>query len=1379
MQIDGIHLKDSLLNHVNLFSLVMKRIKSIISLTLAACYIVILTAQNGLGLKIGDYNAPYSYSLNPALSFGNPSQRIYINWWGAAVNLENNFMQYNAPFRLGAWTSEDYPKEYQDINGNLSFEQDWLPVNTSKDVFRLNYLSEVYGPSFWVPVGDIGVFGFGMKEVSGFSVNGLNGTFGGILRYGQSHLNKNAGKTINQNEFSINTEKYQEFVFNWAGYAPHDGENVFKWGLSGKILVGMGMAHLGSDNLNFRVSNDAQSIEINQFNGRLYRSATGNLSTLTNPMGMSFDFIEGVGLGMDVGMVYEHRPMGGRDKRWGSAWSKPDGFCKYERRQKYDWKFGVSLTDIGFVNYEGNSTEIVSTSNQSWGVNPNILQSVQNSSNEDRLASIENTLFQSLGAVDQDFFNSINSFTPAALNVQWDQYMGGKLHVGAYWTQNLKRRNSVGLRRASYLSVSPRWQTENFEYGFPVTLANDYTTLHVGAYARFGPVIIGSDNLVGLNEYIQNSKYTGGSFYFGVRSKIGGCDKRTERFTYLQKEMFYDTIREVDTQQVRIVTINRDTIRETKNETVKINDPEAPNAESEIALKELSDKNNQLNDTIAYLKNILNESQRKCAKNEARILALSKKCEDEQERLKAQAEITAKELKNKEDQIDKWKLAYQEALKSSSDDEAKKCQNIILELESQKKDLEEQLNKAQTRYNELKAQSDELRKKCNDEKEAQQLYIDKLTKELAQLKKEKAQITAEKEILKDQVERLTLVSPDKPCDEQVKAIEEELSLEKKRNAEITAESDDLKSKNKNLSDENTALKDKLKKSEITADEIEEKYADVLKDFQREQNKNKICDDQKDSLLTVILNQKKEAERWKSKFEELRKRVALKDCGPLEAENNTLRDKVLDLENKLSEVKKEKSKITAELDNEKASSRKSFTVFEQKLKELNEKIEKLQSELAVSKEELDQCKKNQSKIQASSGNSNVLRDSIDLLKAKNASLNSENDKLAKLLQSCTRAKEEQTEKAKITAAEITKKDAEIKKWKEAYEKSQETQNKSTSDECKQTILELESQKKDLERQLNDAQSRISTLETKINGLIDSCSKQKSAIQSQIDVLKKQLSSKDAEINKWKTAYEESTASSQNNSAQECKAIILELEAQKKTLEQQLIDAQSKAEDFETKLNACKADCDKQTKELQSKIKAIQSELDNCKKSTSSASSNDAKIAQLRDSLTLATSEKRKLSEELNTIQKELNTLKSKITASSQGDDALKNEVNRLNEVLSTKEKSILASEASNKKCNDELAKIKTELEKVKGEKQSVSDDYEALKSQIVTMDADMAKLGEIIKTNNTELSNLRAEIEQLQIQLKDCNAKLKAKESSEKSEEGEGSEESEEPTDPGN
>lgn len=62
-----------------------------------------------------------------------------------------------------------------------------------------------------------------------------------------------------------------------------------------------------------------------------------------------------------------------------------------------------------------------------------------------------------------------------------------------------------------------------------------------------------------------------------------------------------------------------------------------------------------------------------------------------------------------------------------------------------------------------------------------------------------------------------------------------------------------------------------------------------------------------------------------------------------------------------------------------------------------------------------------------------------------------------------------------------------------------------------------------------------------------------------------------------------------------------------------------------------------------------------------------------------------------------------------------------------------------------------------------------------MDADMAKLGEIIKTNNTESSNLRDKIDGLQNKLKSCNEELKTlKGTSEETPEPE-----EEVEDPGN
>ena len=151
----------------------MKRILSILLSCFALCASP-LKSQHAMGLVVGDYNSPYSYSLNPALSRTNPSNRAYINWWGASVSLENNFMVYAAPFRLGAWINDSYPAQYADINGSLAFQQNWLPLNNAVD-FKLNYLSEVNGPSIFIPIDDVGTFGFGVKEVSGFSVNGVNG----------------------------------------------------------------------------------------------------------------------------------------------------------------------------------------------------------------------------------------------------------------------------------------------------------------------------------------------------------------------------------------------------------------------------------------------------------------------------------------------------------------------------------------------------------------------------------------------------------------------------------------------------------------------------------------------------------------------------------------------------------------------------------------------------------------------------------------------------------------------------------------------------------------------------------------------------------------------------------------------------------------------------------------------------------------------------------------------------------------------------------------------------------------------------------------------------------------------------------------------------
>ena len=1071
----------------------MKRILSI----LFGCYAFFaapLTAQHSMGLVVGDFNSPYSYSLNPALSRTNPSNRAYINWWGASVSLENNFMKYNAPFRLGAWVNETYPAQYADINGSLAFQQGWLPVELV-DNFKMNYLSEVNGPSFFIPIDEIGTFGFGVKEVSGFSVNGVNGDFGGILRYGLPQLEKNAGKTINQNEFSINTEKYQEWFMNFAGIAQSDGVNVWKWGTTAKFLIGMGMAHLGSDNLNFTVANDAKSIDINQFNGRLYRSSFGSMNTLSRPLGMSFDFIEGAGMGIDLGVVYEKRPNGAKKVI-------STNFCDRESFQQYNWKFGASLTDIGFISYWGDGSRIVSAANSTWVVDPKIMQNTQNSG-DDRLSDLDNRLFADLGAEE---ITDIFSTTPMALNLQFDKYLGGNIHMGAYWTQNLKRANSIGLRRASYLNITPRYQTEQFEYGFPITIANDYTALHMGMYGRLGPVIIGTDNIAGLGQYINNGPFSGGSFYFGVRSKIGGCDKRTKRYSYIQKETFYDTLIQRDTQQIKIVKVERDTIIETKKETTTIKD-ETKN-ESAIALEaekkkwqlQLDEKDKE----IITLKGEAQKAQKECTDRLAIWKQDAEKCKKAQSDIEAQikkkeAEIALKEKAWSDERARLIRLASEKnpglpKVDTIKIDCAPEINKAKAEIELAKADR----NKAIIELEEAKKAGIVLEKKCDEEKKRLQDYLDKLQAEIALLKKAKSDIEAENKILKDQVDRLSGEALKQPCDVKIAECETRLGNEVRKNAQITVELEKEKAKSRNAQIAAEAAENKAKAAAIQAADANNEAQKWKSAHDQIQLAKKICDETNKSKDAEIAALKAQMAVIKAENENLKK-SANTDMSKAPAEDCTpYKTKAAGLEAELAAVKSQL-----------AASQVRVTVLESEVADLKKKIgaaigtqedctpyktklASLEAEIAKLKASQEDCGPYKTKITA-------LEAEIAKLKAAQITLQGEKSKVEIAL--------EEAKKSSVDVKTYTDEIAKLKAQIAALEKE-----KASAGDCSECDKALA----DSKAALAAAEAKVSELEAKL-----AAGDKSAELTAEINRLKEEIKKKDNQINGCKLISDKCT------------------------------------------------------------------------------------------------------------------------------------------------------------------------------------------------------------------------------------------------------------------
>ena len=671
-----------------------------------------LFAQQPLGLVVGDLNTPYSVFMNPANVASNYSKRVYVNWWGTSLDAQSSF--------ANSWKRE---------SSSIRMDQSWMP-KTENQNWSLNYLNETYGPSMFFMADNKVGFGLGIKGVSGFNFQGVNPDLGNILRYGRSEWDKKIGGTIkNQTPFAFNTDKYQEYFFSFGSYAgdanARKGASAFKWGATTKLLIGMGAAHLSASSLDLQYKGN-NNLQVNQLYGAyMFTDAQSASSTMNAPLGLKFGSMSGVGAGFDLGFMYEIRPGMKMDL---SSFSG----CERELQRTYKVKFGASLTDVGFIAYDGTRYQMGVTNGiykmdsafaigQIYGVN-----SVNHSPNAfDQIG----TAAEKVGA---NPLRSFTTYTPMAFNMQMD-IRSGKWHLGGYLVHSLKPVDMPGLRRSSSLSFVPRFQGERFEYGMPISLANDYTEVQVGGFVRFGPIIIGSNNLWGLGNFMRNTGTQGASFYIGFRSKIGDCNRYTDEYDkiYIDSAVVTDSLKADEEILERIVhdtvvKIVRDTIIKTEIKTV---------------IKR---------DTIVVNKNIptpINPASQKALND----------CKNREEALKRQlADIQLKEVE--------------------ASNKAKNCETDLVKWKGD--------------YDRLKAEDDRIRL----ELDRARFENDKLKNEnaLADAKKQIDLLNAEKKRLEDQLKSVAITEDCTPYKNKIAQLEQLLAAERNKSAGLTSELEALK-----------------------------------------------------------------------------------------------------------------------------------------------------------------------------------------------------------------------------------------------------------------------------------------------------------------------------------------------------------------------------------------------------------------------------------------------------------------------------------------------------------------------------------------------------------------------------------------------------------
>ncbi|MEY5035316.1 MAG: hypothetical protein RLZZ110_333 [Bacteroidota bacterium] len=751
-------------------------------------------AQQPLGLMVGDLNTPYSVNMNPANVASQYKNRIYFNWWGSSLDIQSNFSDNNG------WKRRP---------GSLKMDQSWMPSNANQ-AWSMNYLNETYGPSLYLmPDRNVG-FGLGVKGVSGFNFSGVNPQLGNLLQQGRGAWDSAVGQTISQTSpFAFNTEKYQEWYLSFGSYVgdadARKGIRALKWGVTGKILVGMGAAHLSASKLDVKY-NGNNGFVINDIMATYnYTDQTSVSNTMVRPLGMKFDLMNGIGAGVDMGFMYEYRP--GIEAKYNGI-----SGCEREINRTYRWKFGASLTDVGFISYTG-SAYAVNASNANYTADS--IFSIQQTyggvpSNINQFDQIGNAA-STLGSLPE---SSFISYTPMALNMQWD-YRFSKWHVGAYWIHNLKPLDMPGLRRASTLSFVPRYQTERFEYGFPVSFVNDYSQMNVGAYLRVGPLVVGTNNLSGWSKYLGNTGTQSANFYIGFRSKIGDCSKEIiyddidqappdsavmvdevidPPVEYADTVIIHDTIIKRDTivkTEIKTV-VKRDTVVVTKNVPTTTNNPAI-----QVALNDCQKRENDLKNKLAVLEAkeaAANNKTKSCEAELVKFKAESDKCKTELELLKAENE----RLRAENNRLRAVAVV-------PNDKQLKYCDSVLtLELAKNQKLTAElaESKKAAGDCNVKLAEAIAKSKSCETE--------------LANCKSQIAILQADKKRLEDQLKSVSIGEDCTPYKNKIAELEKLLAAEKLKTTQLTA---DLANCNKSL---------ELLKAQLAAEQIKNAECDKTK-----------------------------------------------------------------------------------------------------------------------------------------------------------------------------------------------------------------------------------------------------------------------------------------------------------------------------------------------------------------------------------------------------------------------------------------------------------------------------------------------------------------------------------------------------------------------
>ena len=398
------------------------------------------------------------------------------------------------------------------INGSVILNNDGIGFNLDdeiekKSLSRHNNAGanlDFLGPSYMFNIDKKSAIALSTRVRSLLNVNELDGVF--IDDY---FSDKSA--ILNKSNFKITSHAWAEFGITYARVITNKEDYFLKAGVTFKFLKGFGAGHLMGNDLNINYDNAGTILPEGQTTGSI--TSSGELiygRYGDNRNGETISLIESLtntGFGMDLGVIYEWRP---DYKKFDYKNIKGKSYTRRDKN-KYKLKLGLSLTDIGRINYKGGIQEYYRVQGT------NISEDVINDAGD--FEDVLNTVY-----LLNDTKTGYKAILPAAIHINADWNFNDSFYINLNTDLSLISKNKIKSNYISnIISLTPRFENKSFSFYLPMSFLK-YSGFQIGAGLRYGVLYVGSGNIFSLypvnGNLFNKESNKAADVYFGIKLPI-------------------------------------------------------------------------------------------------------------------------------------------------------------------------------------------------------------------------------------------------------------------------------------------------------------------------------------------------------------------------------------------------------------------------------------------------------------------------------------------------------------------------------------------------------------------------------------------------------------------------------------------------------------------------------------------------------------------------------------------------------------------------------------------------------------------------------------------------------------------------------------------